>query len=44
MTNYDLINIVIIIKYLKTHLIDVSLLITFKLIKKFSQFLMNIFF
>ena len=36
MTNCDLIVIVIIVKHLTIHLINVLLLITFKLIKKFS--------
>ena len=36
MMNCDLINIIVIIKYLTIHLINISLLITFKFIKKFS--------
>ena len=44
MTNYDLVDIVIAVKHLIIHLTNASLLITFKSVKKFSQFLMSIFF
>ena len=44
MTDCDLTDIVIAVKHLTICLTDVLLLITFKLIKKFSQLLINIFF